>query len=105
MSHVVDAETPEEVVSALRAHEIELRQAGIQQLSLFGSVARGSASRDSDVDLLAELDPAAQVGLFRLVALERHLKKILRRRVDLVAEPGEKPSLRASIERDRRRVF
>jgi predicted nucleotidyltransferase len=105
MSDAVHAITPEEVVSALQAHEVELRQAGIRQLSLFGSVARGSASHDSDVDLLAELDPAAHVGLFRLAALERRLERILRRRVDLLAEPVERPSLRASIERDRHRVF
>ena len=77
----------EQVIQALRAHEQELQEAGIRKLSLFGSVARGDATPDSDVDLLAELDPQARIGLFRLVALERRLSEVLGRLVDLLVEP------------------
>ena len=95
----------ERVIATLRAHEEELRHAGIQHLSLFGSVARGDAQADSDVDLAAELDPAARIDLVRLVALERQLTEILGCPVNLVPEPVEKPRLRANIERDRVRAF
>ena len=95
----------ERVVATLRAHEAELRHAGIRRLSLFGSVARGDAQADSDVDLAAELDPAARVDLVRLVALERQIAEMLGRPVDLLPEPVEKPRLRANIERDRVRAF
>ena len=95
----------ERVIAALRAHEAELRAAGIRRLSLFGSVARGDDEADSDVDLAAEFDPEARMDLFRLVALERRVAEILGRRVDLLPEPVEKPRLRANIERDRRRAF
>lgn len=93
------------VIATLRAHEAELRAAGIRRLSLFGSVARGDAGADSDVDLAAELDPAARIGLFALAALERRLAEIVGRPVDLLPEPVEKPRLRANIERDRIRAF
>jgi predicted nucleotidyltransferase len=93
------------VIATLRAHEAELRQAGIRHLSLFGSVARGDADADSDVDLAAELDPAARIGLFALAALERHLAELVGRKVDLLPEPVEKPGLRANLERDRRLAF
>ena len=59
----------ERVITTLRAHEAELRRAGIRHLSLFGSVARGDAAEDSDIDLAAEFDPAAEMDLIRLVAL------------------------------------
>lgn len=95
----------EHVVATLRAHEAELRRAGIRRLSLFGSVARGDAEADSDVDLAAELDPDARIDLVRLVALERHLGELVGRTVDLLPEPVEKPRLRANIERDRIRAF
>jgi predicted nucleotidyltransferase len=95
----------ETIIATLRAHEAELRQAGIRRLSLFGSVARGDAEADSDVDLAAELDPDAHIGLFRLTALERRLGEILGRQVDLLPEPVEKQRLRVNIDRDRRRVF
>ncbi len=95
----------ERVIQTLRAHEAELRAAGISRLSLFGSVARGDAEAGSDVDLAAEFDPAARMDLVRLVALERRLGEILGRRVDLLPEPAEKPRLRANIERDRVLAF
>ena len=95
----------EHIIAALRAHDAELRGAGIRHLSLFGSVARGEAVDASDVDLAVELDPSARVGLFRLMGLQRRLSEILGRSVDLVPEPVENPRLRQNIERDRRRAF
>ena len=95
----------EHVIAILRAHEAELRRAGIRRLSLFGSVARGDAEADSDVDLAAELDPEARIGLFALGALERRLTELVGRPVYLLPEPVEKPRLRANIDRDRRHAF
>ena len=54
--------TAERVIEMLRAHEKELRQAGLRSLSLFGSLARGETEMDSDIDLAAEFDPAARDG-------------------------------------------
>jgi predicted nucleotidyltransferase len=95
----------EDVLAILRAHKAELRAAGIRHLSLFGSVARGDAEPDSDVDLAAELDPDAHVDLFRLTGLEQRLAALLGRPVDLVPEPVEKQRLQANIDRDRRNAF
>ena len=94
-----------QVIATLQAHEAELRHAGIRRLSLFGSVARGDAEAESHIDLLAELDPEARIGLFGLSALERRLAELVGRPVDLLPEPVEKPRLRANIERDRIRAF
>jgi predicted nucleotidyltransferase len=93
------------VLVTLRAHEAELRRLGIRGLSVFGSVARGDAAADSDLDLAVELDPDARLGLFGLGALERRLTELVGRRVDVLAEPVERRRLRANIERDRRRAF
>jgi predicted nucleotidyltransferase len=97
--------TPDAVIAALRAHAAELRQAGIRHVGLFGSLARGEAGPESDVDLVAELDPEARIGLFRLVGLERRLTELLGRNVDLLPEPIEQPRLRANVDRDRRGAF
>ena len=97
--------TPDTVISALRVHAEELRRAGIRHLGLFGSLARGEAGATSDVDLVAELDPDARIGVFRLVGLERRLAEILGHSVDLLPEPIEHPRLRASVERNRRNAF
>jgi predicted nucleotidyltransferase len=105
MSTTTTPDLAEHVIATLRAHEMELRRAGIRRLSLFGSVARDDANVDSDVDLAAELDPEAHIGLFALGALERRLAELLGREVDLLAEPVETDRLRANIDRDRRLAF
>jgi predicted nucleotidyltransferase len=101
----VEAITAERVIATLRAHAAELRAAGVRTLSLFGSVARGDAGPDSDIDLLAEFDPAARMDLIRLAGLERELSALLGRAVQILSEPVEKPRLRANIARDRVRAF
>lgn len=105
MSTTTSTDLAERVIAALRANEAELHRAGIRRLSLFGSVARGDAGACSDIDLAAELDPEAHIGLFALGRLERRLAERVGRKVDLVPEPVEKPRLRALIDRDRRRAF
>ena len=97
--------TADDVVARLREHEAELRAAGVCRLSLFGSVARAEERGNSDIDLAAEFNPAAGIGLLDVVALERRLSEILSRAVDLLPEPVEKPGLQARIDRDRRRAF
>ena len=105
MSTALTTGLADRIIEVLRAHESELRRAGIRHLSLFGSCARGDADANSDIDLAVEFDPAAQMDLFRLSALERRVTEMLGRKVDLLPEPVEKPRLRASIDRDRRRAF
>jgi predicted nucleotidyltransferase len=93
------------VIAILRAHEVELRAAGIRRASLFGSVARGDAGPDSDVDLAVELDREAKIDLVRLVELEERIGELVGRKVDLLPEPVEKLRLRANVERDRKLAF
>jgi predicted nucleotidyltransferase len=97
--------TADEIVRSLQAHAAELRAAGIRHLSLFGSIARGEAGPESDIDLAVELDRSKHIGLFGLLALERRLIELLGRNVDLLPEPVEKKRLQANIDRDRRLVF
>jgi len=97
--------TAERVIATLRAHEAELRQAGLRSLSLFGSVARGETETDSDIDLAAEFDPAARMDLLQLTALERRIAELLGSPVDLLPEPVEKRRLQDQINRDRQSAF
>ncbi len=57
---------------------------GIRRLSLFGSVLKGAARTDSDVDLLVDFEPGREPGLFKLAGIEAELSALLDgRRVDL----------------------
>ncbi|MFN8099823.1 MAG: nucleotidyltransferase family protein [Dermatophilaceae bacterium] len=53
---------------------------------LFGSVARGDARRDSDIDLMVDLVPGRGNELLRLSGLAEELSSLLGRRVDVVSE-------------------
>ncbi len=59
----------------------------MSSVPLFGSVARGDATDESDFDLLVAL--SGPMGLFRFVALKRALEGILGRLVDLVTKHFE----------------
>lgn len=52
---------------------------------LFGSVARGDAGEDSDVDLLVDLLPTGGNELMRVAGLSEELSELLGVRVDVVA--------------------
>ena len=105
MSSTVAINLADQVIATLREHEAELRQEGVLRLSLFGSLARGDAEANSDVDLAAEFDPAAKMDLIRLVALERRLTETLGRPVEILPEPIESRRLRANVKRDRLIAF
>jgi uncharacterized protein len=64
-------------------------------LGVYGSVARGEAHQDSDVDVLVEFDRTPD--LFELAALKERLAEILGRPVDLATPQGLKPRLRDRI--------
>ncbi len=57
---------------------------GASNVRVFGSVARGEAGADGDVDLHIELDPGR--SLLDHVALLQDLEDILSRKVDVVNE-------------------
>jgi uncharacterized protein len=69
---------------------------GARNVRVFGSVARGEDTADSDVDLLVDLDPG--VGMFAIGALEAELEEMLGREVDVVIARALRESVAATVE-------
>ncbi|MDE3165485.1 MAG: nucleotidyltransferase domain-containing protein [Acidobacteriota bacterium] len=88
------------VLAELRRCEAELKAAGIVRLSVFGSVARGEASSESDVDLMAEFDSGRQFSLLDMVHLENRLTDILGVRVDLTPARAMRDRVRERAARE-----
>jgi len=88
------------ILSVLRAKETELRRLGVRRLALFGSVARGDARPDSDIDLMIELDPAARLGVFEFVGIVQFLEDLLPGQVDVSLRERLKPVVRPAAERE-----
>jgi len=59
------------------------RRHGIARLSLFGSILRDDFHPESDVDVLVEFLPGAEVSLFDMADMQLGLSEIIGRRVDL----------------------
>ena len=95
----------ETVITALRAHESELRASGVVRLSLFGSTARGDARPDSDIDLLATFDDARPLSLLDVIRIENQISDLLGHAVDLIEEGTLKPRVRQSVDREAMRAF
>ena len=68
---------------------------GARNVRVFGSVVRGHARPDSDIDLLVDLEPGRT--LLDHVALWQDLEELLGRRVDVVVEGGLSPYLEKRI--------
>lgn len=83
----------DDVIATLRAHEAELKSAGMLSLSVFGSVARGEARPDSDVDLNVQLDKKKRIPLFEAVEIENRLSEILGTKAELSTAGTLKPDL------------
>ena len=80
----------EQAVELLVACEPEIRALGIERLALFGSVLRGEARPDSDVDLLVQFSPGAKT-FAHFLALSELLEARLGRRVELVTTEALSP--------------
>lgn len=86
----------DETLAALRALLPELRrQWPIRSLSIFGSVARGDAGPESDLDVLVEFDRPVTLSMF--LALEEAVAKSVGRKVDLVSRQALKPFIGARV--------
>ena len=68
---------------------------GARDVRLFGSVVRGDAAADSDLDVLVQLDP--ERSLLDQVALKRDLESLLGCAVDVVVDDAVRPALRDRI--------
>jgi len=70
--------------------------AGIRRLAAFGSVLRDDFSPESDVDLVAEFEPGARVGM-RYFEIKKELESLLGRRVDLLSREYLRAAYRDEI--------
>jgi uncharacterized protein len=83
-------------------HRADIRriaaQYGASDVRVFGSVARGEADEDSDIDLVVRMAPGR--SLFDVGGLVMDLQDLLGRHVDVVTDNGLRPRMRQRILRE-----
>ena len=76
------------LIKVLMEHEVK-------KAALFGSIVRGEATEDSDIDLLIEFK--GKKSLFDLAGLKLELQELLRRNVDVITYKSLHPLLKERI--------
>lgn len=94
-----DVEIPEQRIAEF------CQRHGVARLSLFGSILRDDFGPDSDVDVLAEFGPHAEISLFDLGGMLMELREILRRDVDLKTPGFLSERIREEVRHQSRVVY
>ncbi len=79
------------------------RQNDVAMMAVFGSMARGEATKDSDVDLLVRF--VRQKSLLALAQLALQIEAALGRPVDLLTEAAVHPAIRDEIQHDLKIIY
>lgn len=67
----------------------------VEKLGIFGSVARGENTANSDIDILVEFKNP--VGFFHFIRLENYLSELLGKKVDLISQKAPKPAIKEDV--------
>jgi hypothetical protein len=99
----IKKEMDPKIVKIFSEHKAELYEKfQVESLAVFGSVSRGSAKSDSDIDILVKYQKTP--GFFAFLELKQYLENIVGRPVDLVTEGALKKQLRDQIIKEAIRV-
>jgi predicted nucleotidyltransferase/DNA-binding XRE family transcriptional regulator len=94
-----------DTLRTLQANAQQLRRLGVRHVSVFGSLARGEARRDSDIDLLVDLDPESHLDLLDYADIVDRLRAMLAHDIDVARRDRLKPHVAAAAFRDEIRAF
>lgn len=88
-----------EIISSLKnvKEEIHLKYR-VKKIGIFGSVARGTAKDESDIDIYAEFEPEADILDFSGLSLE--LEEMFHRPIDIATPKGIREEMRSTIFHD-----
>lgn len=80
-----------------------LRYHGVTQAGLFGSVIRGEAREDSDIDILVELKK--DLSLFDFIGIKLEIEEKLGKKVDLVEYSTLKPLMKDKVLKEQLKIL
>lgn len=84
-----------QISKLINEHQTELTRKAVKSLTVFGSVARGEAGKDSDIDMLVEF--SQPIGLVEFIRLKRYLEQLTSTRVDLVTVDALRAEMKETI--------
>ena len=89
-----------EILKTLRVHADELRARGVVHAAVFGSVARGEAGPDSDVDIMVEVDHEKVESLLDYAGIAGLIEELLGREIDIAMRDRLRDHVKPSALKD-----
>jgi predicted nucleotidyltransferase len=87
----------DELKKILKQHKPELKSRfNVTRIGIFGSYARGTAKKNSDLDVLVKL--SEPIGLFEFVGLKYYIEEITSLKSDVVTVDSVRPEFRKNID-------
>lgn len=83
-----------EILKLLEANRTKIRNLGVKEIGVFGSVVRGEENENSDVDVLVELEKHTFDSYMNLLFF---LEELFESKVDLVMKNTIKPLIKERI--------
>jgi uncharacterized protein len=93
------------IIATLLENQAALERKGVLHAALFGSRARGDATGTSDIDIMIDLDPESDIGVFQYVGLKEFIAGLFDSPVDVVNRNGLKPYVKPAVLADAVNVF
>ena len=73
---------------------------GIRFIGLFGSFSRGDETKDSDIDILYNIDKDKKLSIFKYLKIASQLEDFFHKKIDLVRVDTLKPTVKKYVEQD-----
>jgi uncharacterized protein len=70
---------------------------------IFGSYVRGDFKKDSDIDILVELEKGTD--LFKFIKIKQQLEKLINKTVDLISSNGLSPRIKTFIDKEKVLIY
>jgi len=91
------------ILNQITSKKGQIRQFGVTKIGLFGSIARGEESKESDIDILVEFDPSKKT--FRnFIGIANYMEKLTGRPVDIVTPQSLSPHIKPHVLKEVRYV-
>lgn len=71
---------------------------------LFGSFVKGNATKNSDIDILVELDYSQEIGL-GFIKMKLDLENLLQKNIDLVSSRGLSKYIQPLVEKQKQLIY
>ena len=90
-----------EIIKYLQEQEAYFHKTfGIHFIGLFGSFSRGDETKDSDIDILYNIDKDKKLSIFKYLKIASLLESFFQKKIDLVRVDTLKPQVKEDIDRD-----